>query len=79
VAERRTLDEIAREILPHGTEPIVVVDQFEELFTQTVDEGERRVFPEMMVGIASCRQGSSASSRRCGPTTSTGRSASGHG
>ncbi len=32
---------------------VVVVDQFEELFTQTVDDGERRAFLQMIVDVAS--------------------------
>ena len=31
---------------------VVVIDQFEELFTQTVDDGERRAFLQMMVDVA---------------------------
>ena len=74
-ASVRSLDDVAREVLPDGAELVVVVDQFEELFTQTIDEGERRAFLKMIVDLASRGRVSSASWRRCEPTTSTGRSA----
>ena len=49
----RPLDDVARHVLPEGTELVVVVDQLEELFTQTVDDGERRAFLKMIVDVAS--------------------------
>ena len=52
-ASVRSLDDVAREVLPDGAELVVVVDQFEELFTQTIDEAERRAFLKMIVDIAS--------------------------
>ncbi len=48
----RSLDDIARDIVPDGTGVVVVVDQFEELFTQTIDDRERRAFLRMMVDAA---------------------------
>jgi WD40 repeat protein/DNA-binding SARP family transcriptional activator len=48
----RSLDDVAGQILPEGTELVVVVDQFEELFTQTIDDSERRAFVDMIVGVA---------------------------
>ena len=56
-ASVRSLDDVARQVLPDGTELVVVVDQFEELFTQTVDDGERRAFLRMLVDIATARRG----------------------
>ena len=51
-ASVRSLDDVARQVLPDSTELVVVVDQFEELFTQTVDDGDRRAFLKMIVDIA---------------------------
>ena len=51
-ASPRSLDDIAGQLLADDTELVVVVDQFEELFTQTIDEGERRAFLEMISDIA---------------------------
>ena len=56
-ASVRSLDDVAREVLPDGAELVVVVDEFEELFTQTIDEAERRAFLKMIVDIASGRPG----------------------
>ena len=47
-----TLDEIVRRVVPPGTNVVIVVDQFEELFTQTIDEGARRAFVQMLVDTA---------------------------
>ena len=47
-----TLDEIVRRVVPPGTNVVVVIDQFEELFTHTVDEGARRAFIKMLVDTA---------------------------
>ncbi|MGH9272257.1 MAG: hypothetical protein ACRDZ2_13400, partial [Ilumatobacteraceae bacterium] len=52
-ASVRSLDDVASHVLPQGTGLVVVVDQFEELFTQTVDDGERWTFLQMIVDIAS--------------------------
>ena len=56
---RRTswrLDPVARRHRPRppaaDTELVVVIDQFEELFTHTVDDGERRAFLQMLVDAA---------------------------
>jgi WD40 repeat protein len=49
----RSLDDVARQIVPDGTQLLVVVDQFEELFTQTIDDRERRAFLKMIVDVAS--------------------------
>ena len=38
--------------MPRGTTVLVVIDQFEELFTHTVDEGARRAFVQMLVDTA---------------------------
>ena len=51
-ASVRSLDDVARQLLPDGTEVVVVIDQFEELFTQTIDDGERRAFLQMIVDVA---------------------------
>jgi WD40 repeat protein/DNA-binding SARP family transcriptional activator len=56
-ASVRSLDDVARQLLPDGTELVVVVDQFEELFTQTIDDHERRAFLKMIVDIASGASG----------------------
>ena len=47
-----TLDEIVRRVVPPGTNVVIVVDQFEELFTHTIDEGARRAFVQMLVDTA---------------------------
>jgi WD40 repeat protein len=46
------LDDVVRIVVPRGTNVVVVVDQFEELFTQTVDDGTRRAFVQMLVDTA---------------------------
>ena len=56
-ASDRSLDEIAREIVPDGTGVVVVIDQFEELFTQTIDDRERRAFLRMIVDAAAGSSG----------------------
>ena len=38
--------------MPQGTNVVIVIDQFEELFTHTVDEGARRAFVRMLVDTA---------------------------
>ena len=45
-ASVRSLDDVAREVLPDGAELVIVVDQFEELFTQTIDEARAAGLPE---------------------------------
>jgi hypothetical protein len=46
------LDEVVRGVVPRGTNVAVVIDQFEELFTHTVDDGARRAFVQMLVDTA---------------------------
>jgi WD40 repeat protein len=46
------LDDIVHRLVPRATAVLVVVDQLEELFTQTVDERHRRAFLQMMVELA---------------------------
>ena len=48
----RSLDDVARQVLPDGTELVIVIDQFEELFTETIDERERRAFLNMITDVA---------------------------
>ncbi|HEY5877229.1 MAG TPA: BTAD domain-containing putative transcriptional regulator, partial [Ilumatobacteraceae bacterium] len=43
------LDDVVQQLVPRNTELLIVIDQLEELFTQTVDEGARRRFLRMMV------------------------------
>src|SRR5438876_680491 len=43
---------VAKEILPHGTELVLVVDLFEELFTLTADEETRRAFLDGLTALA---------------------------
>ena len=45
----RSLDELVRGVVPHGTNVVIVIDQFEELFTHTADEAARRAFVRMLV------------------------------
>ena len=56
-ASGRSLEDIARHLLPPDTELVVVIDQFEELFTHTVDDAERRAFLQMVVDVANDAQG----------------------
>jgi DNA-binding SARP family transcriptional activator/serine/threonine protein kinase/WD40 repeat protein len=46
---RDALHRCARRLLPEGSELLLVIDQFEELFTQVVDEDTRRTFLELLV------------------------------
>jgi DNA-binding SARP family transcriptional activator/serine/threonine protein kinase/WD40 repeat protein len=46
---RDALHLCARRLLPAGSELLLVIDQFEELFTQVVDEDTRRTFLELLV------------------------------
>ena len=43
---------VAKEVLPHGTELLLVLDQFEELFTLTADEETRRAFLDGLTALA---------------------------
>ncbi len=52
ISSSRTLDEVVRGVVPRGTTVIFVIDQFEELFTHTVDDGARRAFVQMLVDTA---------------------------
>lgn len=47
-----TLSDAARHFLPEGATLVLVIDQFEELFTQVTDEGERRRFLDVLSDIA---------------------------
>ena len=51
-ASTAALDAVVGQLVPGGTGVLVVVDQLEELFTQTVDDGDRRDFLRMMVELA---------------------------
>ncbi len=46
---RDALHRCASRLLPDGSELLLVIDQFEELFTQIVDEDTRRTFLELLV------------------------------
>ena len=48
-ASPAALDSVVARLVPRRTEVLIVVDQLEELFTQTVDEDERRAFLQMLV------------------------------
>jgi WD40 repeat protein/DNA-binding SARP family transcriptional activator len=54
-ASARSLDDVACQLLPRDTELVVVIDQLEELFTQTIDDGERRAFLQMIIDVANRR------------------------
>src|SRR5205823_14556850 len=43
---------VAKRVLPQGTELLLVVDQFEELFTLTADEQTRRAFLDGLIALA---------------------------
>ncbi|MEA3184766.1 MAG: hypothetical protein QOJ74_1243, partial [Ilumatobacteraceae bacterium] len=49
----RGLDDVVAALLPHGSVVLLIVDQFEELFTETRDEHERRAFMDMLAEVAS--------------------------
>ena len=53
---KRSLEDIVTRIAP-STVVVLVVDQFEELFTETVDDRERRAFLRMLVDVANGRMG----------------------
>ena len=69
------LDDIVAPLLPAGSVVVVIVDQFEELFTETIPEPERRAFMDVLADVAS-RKGFDRPHRRhtCAPTTSIDRS-----
>ena len=46
------LDGVVGRLIPPDVGLLVVVDQLEELFTQTIDDSERRAFLQMMAGLA---------------------------
>jgi DNA-binding SARP family transcriptional activator/serine/threonine protein kinase/WD40 repeat protein len=46
---RDALHRCASRLLPDGSELLLIIDQFEELFTQVVDEDTRRTFLELLV------------------------------
>ncbi|MEY2583135.1 MAG: hypothetical protein QOE09_2984 [Ilumatobacteraceae bacterium] len=49
----RSLDDIVAPVLPEGGVVLLIVDQFEELFTETLDEEERRAFMDALADVAS--------------------------
>jgi hypothetical protein len=49
----RRIDDIVAPLLPPGSVLVVIVDQFEELFTETVDERERGAFLDVLADLAS--------------------------
>jgi DNA-binding SARP family transcriptional activator/WD40 repeat protein len=55
IASPGALDGVVRRLVPGETDVLVVVDQLEELFTQTVDDADRRAFLQMIVEVASRR------------------------
>ncbi len=46
------MSRVAKQVLPEGTELLLVVDQFEELFTLTADEETRRQFLDGLTALA---------------------------
>ncbi|MFL5918459.1 MAG: protein kinase domain-containing protein [Gaiellaceae bacterium] len=46
------MSRVAKQVLPQGTELVLVVDQFEELFTLTADEETRRGFLDGLTALA---------------------------
>jgi WD40 repeat protein len=46
------IDDVIDQLVPDDTHVLVVVDQLEELFTQTVDDGQRRAFLQMIAELA---------------------------
>ncbi|MET7654561.1 helix-turn-helix domain-containing protein [Streptomyces sp. NPDC005486] len=58
-AVRRTVDDSARadgDRQPPPVRPVLIVDQFEELFTLCSDEGERRAFVRVLCGLSTSRR-----------------------
>ena len=56
MAATRSLRDIVAEISPSNV-VVLVIDQFEELFTETIDDRERRAFLRALVDVANDRQG----------------------
>ena len=52
MASPHTLDDLVRQLVPRDSQLLILVDQLEELFTHTVEEGARRAFLEMVKGVA---------------------------
>ena len=71
----RGLLQAVERVLPDGTELVLVVDQFEEVFTLTEDEARARA-PPRELRVAARRPGEPGAGRRrrSGPTSTTGRS-----
>ena len=56
ISETRPLEDFVARIAPTSV-VVLVVDQFEELFTETVDDRERRAFLRVLVDVANGRMG----------------------
>ncbi len=56
MAATRSLDDIVAGIAPSDV-VVLVIDQLEELFTETIDDRERRAFLRMLVDVANEQQG----------------------
>ena len=52
LSESRSLGAVVDELAPGNPGVLIVVDQLEELFTQTIDDAERRGFLRMLVDVA---------------------------
>ena len=52
LSESCSLAAVVDELAPGNPGVLIVIDQLEELFTQTVDDAERRAFLRMLVGVA---------------------------
>jgi DNA-binding SARP family transcriptional activator len=48
----QSLSDVVDQLVPPGAGVVIVIDQLEELFTQTVDDAERRAFLRMIAGAA---------------------------
>ena len=74
-ADEHGLRRAVKRVLPDdGSELVLVVDQFEELFTLVSDEGIRAHFLESLRAAVADPSAGSGSSPRCGPTFTTGPS-----
>ena len=51
-SQSRPLRAVVDEVVPGHRGVLIVVDQLEELFTQTIDDAERRAFLQMVVDVA---------------------------
>ena len=51
-SQSRPLRAVVDELVPGHRGVLIVVDQLEELFTQTIDDAERRAFLQMVVDVA---------------------------